>query len=513
MRLLVTDVMSCATGDSEINSNNEDLSKLFLSKVNKDKAAKHITLENGSTVENGLIVRLPKQNTEAALMSCLLEEDEDMIIEEDEDAITEIGPSETVGDMTLGGLLNVVPAADSVDEKEDYVIVKLKGAEEWTLLPVSSIGGGGTGVQRNVLIQNDLDSRNISASKGEPCNLKFTFISQERYGVGGDYENTGERGLCQISIKNAVNAEFTVVKQMYIQSGYSNTVDVADLLSSGSNQIMIKVTGEITEMTTPSFVYTVQLTSLSIAADNFRWWTAFSGDITIPLNIGGNISKTLYVSIAGDGYNKSYDVALGTAVYTETSYNYQLVHPGKSGVFKVSMYVANSDGSIRTRTISYNIICAVAGDAIKLIAINNVIEKATNWSENALFDYAMYDGNNAITTAQFTVKKDGSHVYSSLDDRIATSSKHTFSLPLEIETIDNADFDIIVNVTNGSGGAELTSAMIIPVNNSLGFSSVAGAVFYMNPRTRSNNQSNYQSVVNEMTRRNHPGNLAGYELG
>ena len=510
--MLDTDVMSALRVMSEIGNNIENLKKFFLSKVEKDKAAKHITFENGSTVENGLIVRVPKQNTEAALMSCLLEED-DVVIEEDEDAITEIGPSETVGDMTLGGLLNVVPAADSVDDQEDYVIVKLKGAAEWTLLPASSIGGGGTGVQRNVLIQNDLDSRNISASKGEPCNLKFTFISQERYGVGGDYENTGERGLCQISIKNAVNAEFTVVKQMYIQSGYSNTVDVADLLSSGSNQIMIKVTGEITEMTTPSFVYTVQLTSLSIAADNFRWWTAFSGDITIPLNIGGNISKTLYVSIAGDGYNKSYDVALGTAVYTETSYNYQLVHPGKSGVFKVSMYVANSDGSIRTRTISYNIICAVAGDAIKLIAINNVIEKATNWSENALFDYAMYDGNNAITTAQFTVKKDGSHVYSSLDDRIATSSKHTFSLPLEIETIDNADFDIIVNVTNGSGGAELTSAMIIPVNNSLGFSSVAGAVFYMNPRTRSNNQSNYQSVVNEMTGETIPATWQGMNWG
>ena len=299
---------------------------------------------------------------------------------------------------------------------------------------------------------------------------------------------------------------------MYIQSGYSNTVDVAEFLSSGSNQIMIKVTGEITEMTTSAFVYTVQLTSLSIAADNFRWWTAFTGEnITIPLNIGGNISKTLYVTITGPGYNKSYDVALGTAVYTETAYNYQLAHPDKSGIFNVSMYVANSDGSIRTRTISYNIICAVTGDAVKLIAINNVLEKATNWSENALFDYAMYDGSNAITSAQFTVKKDGSHVYSSLDDRISTSAKHTFSLPLEIETIDNADFDIAVSVTDG--GTELTASMTIPVNNSLGFSSVAGAVFYMNPRTRSNNQSNYQSVVNEMTGEAIPATWQGMNWG
>lgn len=40
-------------------------------------------------------------------------------------------------------------------------------------------GGGGTGVQRNIRITNNLESKNISASKGEPCLLDFTFISQE----------------------------------------------------------------------------------------------------------------------------------------------------------------------------------------------------------------------------------------------------------------------------------------------------------------------------------------------
>ena len=359
------------------------------------------------------------------------------------------------------------------------------------------LNGSSGGVQRNVLVQNNLDSRNLSASKGESCYLKFTFVSQERYGIGSEYEDTGERGLCQISIKNAANAEFTVVKQMSIQSGYINTVDVAEFLSSGSNQVMIKVTGEITEVVTPSFVYTVQLTSLSIAADNFRWWTAFTDTISIPLNIGGNISKTLYVAISGDGYDKNYDVALGTAVYTETAYNYQLEHPGKSGVFTVAIYVANTDGSIRTRTVSYNIICAVAGDSVKLIAINNVLDKATNWTESALFDYAMYDGSNAITSAQFVVKKEGSQIFSSDEDSISTSARHTFSFPLEIETIDNADFNIVIHVKEEN--KDLTSALTIPVDNSLGFSSMAGAVFYMNPRTRSNNQGNYLSVVNEMT--------------
>ena len=85
----------------------------------------------------------------------------------------------------------------------------------------------------------------------------------------------------------------------------------------------------------------------------------------MPLNIGGNIAKTLHVSMSGKDYNESYEVAIGTNVYIETAYNYTIPHPGKTGVFRVSAYVANSDESIKTKTVAFNIICAVAGERVK----------------------------------------------------------------------------------------------------------------------------------------------------
>lgn len=124
--MLDTDVMSALRVMSEIGDNIENLKKFFLSKVEKDKAAKHITFENGSTVENGLIVRVPKQNTEAALMSCLLEEDEDMIIEEDEDAITEI--SDSSEELSLGGLSNVNSSVDDAPIGS----LPIMGKNEWS---------------------------------------------------------------------------------------------------------------------------------------------------------------------------------------------------------------------------------------------------------------------------------------------------------------------------------------------------------------------------------------------
>ena len=158
----------------------------------------------------------------------------------------------TVGG-TLGSLDNVDEEADHAGS-EDVVLMRAKGSGTWTLKRLSEIGGGGggTGVQRNVRIVNNLDSKNISASKGEPCWLNFTFVSQERYADSEPYEDTGERGLLQISVRNGDHSDYLVVKQVYVNSASPVALDVAEFLSSGANNVMIKVTGEVTEITTPA---------------------------------------------------------------------------------------------------------------------------------------------------------------------------------------------------------------------------------------------------------------------
>lgn len=131
-----TDVMSALRVLAEIASNNDNLLKLFLSKVNKDTASGHITLANGSTIENGLIVRLPKQDTPAALMSCLLEEDIDTLIEEDEDALMEIAPAE-IFDLSFGGLSNVNSSVDSAPVGS----LPVKGENEWSYIAPTLYAG------------------------------------------------------------------------------------------------------------------------------------------------------------------------------------------------------------------------------------------------------------------------------------------------------------------------------------------------------------------------------------
>lgn len=495
----------------------KEIKQRALSRLNDDEAAGHIKLRKGGTVENGLIVRLPKQNTPAALMSCLLEEDIDTFVEEDEDAIVEVAPAEASGDLTLGGLINVDPSFDTLPN-DVYSLEMCDG----TLYPKQGGGlvigdtagtaydggagaaleqlvrelAGGAGTMYSVYIRNNMPSLGFAAQYGEECVLDFTFVSQYRDDISEPYKPTGELGLCTIMVKNSKYVDFTVVKQMEISSNVSIKQDVAEWLTSGSNNIKITIKGENTDQTTAPVTYTVQLTSLGVSAPNFAWWTAFAGDIAIPMIVNGNISKTLHITVTGEDYNQNYTQNLGTAVYLDTPYIYTLPHPGTTGVYNVSFYLSNSDNTIQTKAVSINIMCISAGETIKLMCVNNVAEQLTNWQDNTVFDYAIYDGASALTDALFSIMKGGSEVYSSENDSITTNAKQTLTYPMEVDTDDDANFDVIVSVTSDNNS--LIEPITLNVNNSLGYSATSGAALYINPRTRSNSQSNSRSIVNEV---------------
>mgnify|MGYP000835112169 FL=1 len=339
----------------------KEIKQRALSRLENDEAAGHIKFKKGETVENGLIVRLPKQDTPAALMSCLLEEDIDMIVEEDEDAIMEIAPAEASGDLTLGGLLNADSSFDnlpndvySLEMRDGTFYPKIGGGLVIGTDPGTAYDGaagatleqmvrelaGGAGTMYSVYIRNNMPSLGFAAQYGEECILDFTFISQYRDDLNEPYKPTGELGLCTVMVKNAKFADFTVVKQMEVSSGVSIKQDIAEWLTSGSNNIKITTKGLNTDQTTAPVTYTVQLTSLGISAPNFAWWTAFAGDITIPMIINGNINKTLNITITGDDYNQSYTRNLGTAIYTDTPYNYVLPHPGATGVYLSLIHIS-----------------------------------------------------------------------------------------------------------------------------------------------------------------------------
>ena len=275
-------------------------------------------------------------------------------------------------------------------------------------------------MQRYVALQNDMISKNVAVSKGDKCILEFTFISQERYSSADKFVNTEERGLLEVSIKNSANADYTIVKQMYVNSAEKLKLDVTEYLTSNTNSVMLKCKGEVSEESTQALIYNVTVTSLGINADNFRWWIPINGDIVVPFMISGNISKKLFATITGADYNQSYEENLGTATYIETPYNYTIPRPEKDGVYTLTAYVTNSDETLVSKAISYNIMVVSTGSQNKYLIVNNLNTNIRNYAENTILDYSIYAGDASISDIVFTIDFDGKQVYLSNEDAAPT---------------------------------------------------------------------------------------------
>ena len=351
-------------------------------------------------------------------------------------------------------------------------------------------------IQYYVRINNNLDSRTFATSVGKPCYIKFTFQSQIKQNPDLPYEDTMERGFVEVFTRLSGREYGDPVMSFYCVSGEMTTIDVSQYLVSGDNDVMIRITGETTLETAPALTYTVTLTSLSITANNFEWWKPFSSDINIPFIISGNIDKTLKVNVINElsGTVTPYEVSLGKSVYTDSAYGFVVPHPG-TGVFKISAYVENTAGTITTDKVEFNVNCINEGENVKLVAINNMINKLTNWSDNTVFEYSIYDGGKSVSDIKFIYYKDGEILNIVDNNSVVTGTKNTFNIPLELDTLDNSNFEISVDVRDNRVSYY---NYIFDVDNSLGYSAMPGAVFYMNPKTRNNSQGNREDVINEI---------------
>lgn len=403
---------------------------------------------------------------------------------------------------TLGQLSNVNADADSLLSD---TCVLVWGGEQWVPMKLSELGiGQGGGQQQTMLYYlravNQSPSTTLSASKsaGE-CPVRFMFVSRTKDVGQTDYQDTGEWGTYEIFAK-AGDGTFVSKARGRCQSNSVTTVDVFRFLESGQNSIMVKITGEVTGQTSPALVYSITLSALFLDISEFNWWKAYQGDIVLPCYISGNIAKTLHVRVTGKGYEKEYERQFGTATYTSSPVAYTVPFTGKTGVFHLSAWLSNEDGTVQTAPVGYDFMAVADDEDVKLIVVNNRAEKLLNWYENKVLEYSVYDGKAVMTPLAIAMKKDGEVVYESISDSTLTQTRQQYSLSLEVETLDNSDFTARIGFRTHPGDTvNLREAIDFPVDNSQGYSATAGAVFYLNAKNRTNSDNDHAVLRNLIT--------------
>lgn len=369
-------------------------------------------------------------------------------------------------------------------------------------------GGGGTGTTSYQLsLKSNVDTTKTFSTTDTNAYVNFYFIAKQKAPDSDLWEEmTGESISYTIEVATGGSA-FTQVTQGYLLSGASAKFDVRRFLVAGkSTLVRIRATGDLTGMTA-ALTYNYSLTSMAIAPANFTWYTPFiEGESYVlgGLTITGNLEKTLYVKVSSQTlpYTKVYTKALGTQTWTQNAFTYgDLVFPSTgTGVYSVEIWL-DANG-LESEHLTYNIMCIASADrySAQLVAITNIALEAVNYANNKLFSYAIYNKGGATGDPRVILTKtEGGATttfYSDTLEGVTTAASHDFTTSIEIAS---ASSDVAVGALVTYGNEQAAS---FPLDNSASFPATSGATFYMNPASRSNSQTNYLNVVNEVTAEN-----------
>lgn len=144
-------------------------------------------------------------------------------------------------------------------------------------------GGSGGGSTYTISLMNLLDSRVISAAKGETVELKFNYSS-----VDEDNYDDGP-GIGYITVNNVRRATISIP-----QGDYS--LDVTNYLVDGTNTVKIQV--ENSEGSTKTLTYTINVLALSVTT-TLAELGLYTGSIGFPYIVTGQGTKVVHFIMDG----------------------------------------------------------------------------------------------------------------------------------------------------------------------------------------------------------------------
>lgn len=429
------------------------------------------------------------------------------------------GDSNTNGLPVSGGMVQKF-IKDSLNEKHGasyfepttntmFFFASKDDLAEWlssgdSSLIVDSVEMNFSGTMYQVKVLSEMPSKTLYfTTQMDKAEITVSFLSQKKGITDTSWQDVIEDYKVSVYIdKGGVGTFAPLILDQLVVSGNTFTFDVRKALGTGTNRIRVVAVG--TESGTGaqgSEVFIANLTSMYIAPSNFTWYKPFIEGDTYSLggvNIGGNLQKILKIRVSKEGYEKLYEVNIGSDIYTTTAYVFQGMEfpEAGTGVYNVEMWL-DANG-LESEHLSYNIICVSQADkfSAQLVAIGDPAKVVYNFTDNILFQYCVYNGGTASGTPHIKVLSIvGTNPTALIDEdlvNVATATPLTYTASLEIEMEDeSASLQLESQLTYGN-----EQIVIYPVDNSKSYPATTGAVFYMNPSARNNSQDNREKIIN-----------------
>lgn len=254
--------------------------------------------------------------------------------------------------------------------------------------------GGGGGYTYTITITNLLDSRVITVPEGERVVLKFNYSSVDEESIDDG------PGLGQVIVGGIVRQPFSAVQG-------PNEIDVTDYLTSGTNNVTIRITNS--ENNSKPLAYTVTVAAVSLAS-SFDASVPYSGAIIFPYTPTGISEKTMHFELDG--------VEIGTASITASGRQQSYTIPAQSHgshVLRVWFTCTVSGVPVSSNILYYSIICTVNGNTTPIIAVTSPPLTGVEQNSNIVKKYRVYSPTSL--TSAITLEVDGEVVATLSVDR------------------------------------------------------------------------------------------------
>lgn len=385
----------------------------------------------------------------------------------------------------------------SPEDKQEW---ENNGVENW----IDSAPLVIVGTERKIQITNVSGNNNpYFTTSDKEAKITTTFRSLEKDVMATEYEEVMEDVRYTVSVDKGVTGTWSIVENdVLVRYGETYTVDIYKYLAVGANRVIIRAVGSSTGAT-GALNITANLTSMYIAPSNFAWNTPFIEGKPYNLggvNIGGNIDKTLYIKMSNEnGYSKTYEVYMGTQQYINTAYYFAgLEFPNATGIYNVELWL--DAGGVQSTHLVYNIMCIAATDEFtaQLVAISSVPSTVTNYTDNTLFEYVVYDKGAAMASPHVLVEaiinQNPTIIANEVLTGVATSKVNSYKIGLEVES-QETNMQLIANIQIGNS----IQTASYKIDNALSYPPTEGYVFYVNPSQRNNSQENREDIINLAT--------------
>lgn len=415
--------------------------------------------------------------------------------EEIDDILSQV--SEKIGDAYFDSLNNIQYLFKSTEDKLAWI-----GGDTSVEVKICPFEFSGT--VRKMTVINGMDSKQLYyTQKSESAIITVGFKSEEKGITDTSWNEIIEDALISVEIDRGVTGSYTtIIDSQLVLNGNTFSFDVIKNLVTGNNRIRVTATGVDTGSSS-NIVYTALLTTMYLSPAQFKWNIPFIESQAYSLGglyIGGSIDKILKIKVSNEQtYSKTYEVNIGTQTHTSIAYYYNnLEFPTEgTGVYNVELWL-DANG-LESEHLHYNIICVAQADVktAQLIAVSNVLSTVKNYDTNKLFSYSVYNGGATTASPIVNVSAIINNtptviVKDEVLENVATGEINDYSIDLEIDT-QEYNIQLYSSIELGDSKQEAVYA----IDNSKSYPAVAGAIFYMNPANRNNQQTNKNIIVNE----------------